>query len=118
VRRRQIQQAALILMVNAAEAMPGGGRLTVATQVDGTGEAVQVKVRDTGSGIPAEVLPQIFDPFFTTKEDQQRTGLGLAVARSIVEHTEGRSRCSRWRGREPSLRFSSGGGVGRAGVSG
>jgi two-component system NtrC family sensor kinase len=85
----QIQQAVLILMVNAAEAMPGGGRLTVATQVDASGEAVQVRVRDTGSGIPSEVLPQIFDPFFTTKEDQQRTGLGLAVARSIVEHHGG-----------------------------
>ncbi|MFB3829644.1 MAG: sensor histidine kinase [Bryobacteraceae bacterium] len=81
----QVQQLILILLVNAAEAMPNGGRLTLATEVDPSGDLVRVRVRDTGSGIPPEVLPQIFEPFFTTKEDQQRTGLGLAVARSIVE---------------------------------
>jgi len=85
----QIQQVILILLVNAAEAMPQGGRLTVATEVESSGEAVRIRARDTGSGIPADVLPQIFDPFFTTKEDQQRTGLGLAVARSIVEQHGG-----------------------------
>ena len=85
----QIQQAALVLLVNAAEAMPSGGRLAVSTKVDASGESLHIRVRDTGSGIPPEVLPQIFDPFFTTKEDQQRTGLGLAVARSIVEHHGG-----------------------------
>jgi two-component system NtrC family sensor kinase len=85
----QIQQVVLVLLVNAAEAMPGGGRLEVTTDVDPNGENVRVHVRDTGMGIPADVLPQIFDPFFTTKEDQQRTGLGLAVARSIVEQHGG-----------------------------
>ena len=48
-----------------------------------------MRVKDTGSGIPADVLPHIFDPFFTTKEDQNRTGLGLAVAQSIVEQHAG-----------------------------
>jgi signal transduction histidine kinase len=48
-----------------------------------------VRVKDTGAGIPADVLPRIFDPFFTTKEDQNRTGLGLAVAHSIVQQHAG-----------------------------
>ena len=85
----QIQQAILVLLVNATEAMPHGGVLEVSTERDGRGGEVKIRVRDTGVGIPPEVLPQIFDPFFTTKEEQQRTGLGLAVARSIVEQHGG-----------------------------
>jgi two-component system NtrC family sensor kinase len=85
----QLQQVVLALLVNATEAMPHGGRLTVTTEFDSPGGAVRVRVRDTGVGIPAEALPHIFEPFFTTKETQQRTGLGLAVARSIVEQHGG-----------------------------
>jgi two-component system NtrC family sensor kinase len=85
----QIQQVVLVLMMNAAEAMSQGGRLEVVTGFDDAGEQGFVRVRDTGSGIPPEVLPRIFDPFFTTKEDQNRTGLGLAVAHSIVEQHAG-----------------------------
>ena len=48
-----------------------------------------MRIKDSGCGIPADVLPRIFDPFFTTKEDQNRTGLGLAVAHSIVEQHAG-----------------------------
>ena len=48
-----------------------------------------MRVKDTGGGIPEDVLPRIFDPFFTTKEDQNRTGLDLAVAHSIVEQHAG-----------------------------
>ena len=48
-----------------------------------------IRVRDTGPGIPADVIQQIFDPFFTTKDDKLRTGLGLAVARSIIEQHAG-----------------------------
>lgn len=86
----QIQQATLVLLVNAYEAMPQGGSLRVATAFDAaTGEAI-ILVKDTGGGIPAEVLGSIFEPFFTTKEEQQRTGLGLAVAKSIIEQHGGR----------------------------
>jgi two-component system NtrC family sensor kinase len=85
----QIQQVALVLFVNAAEAMGNGGRLAIATEWDGEADHAIVRVSDTGSGIPAEVLPQIFDPFFTTKDDKLRTGLGLAVAKSIVEQHAG-----------------------------
>jgi len=80
----QIQQVILVLLVNASEAMPKGGRLEVTTEPEGT-----VRVKDNGTGIPTDVLPRIFDPFFTTKEDQLRTGLGLAVAYSIVEQHGG-----------------------------
>jgi len=76
-------------MVNAGEAMPKGGRLEITTQFDPQTDRGVVRVKDTGGGIPTDVLPHIFDPFFTTKEDQQRTGLGLAVAQGIVEQHAG-----------------------------
>jgi len=85
----QIQQAVLVLLVNATEAMPHGGLLEVATELDSAARKARIRVRDNGMGIPSEVLPQIFEPFFTTKEEQQRTGLGLAVARSIIEQHGG-----------------------------
>jgi two-component system NtrC family sensor kinase len=85
----QIQQVVLVLMVNAGEAMPKGGRLEVATGYDPASEHCVVRVQDNGCGIAPEVQPRIFDPFFTTKEDQNRTGLGLAVAASIVEQHGG-----------------------------
>jgi two-component system NtrC family sensor kinase len=85
----QIQQVVLVLLVNASEAMAKGGRLEVTTDFDSSAEQGVVKVKDSGCGIPADVLPRIFDPFFTTKEDQNRTGLGLAVAFSIVEQHSG-----------------------------
>jgi two-component system NtrC family sensor kinase len=85
----QIQQVVLVLLVNAAEAMPKGGRIWVSTQFDSASERCSVRVKDTGGGIPEDVMPRIFDPFFTTKEDLNRTGLGLAVAHSIVEQHAG-----------------------------
>jgi two-component system NtrC family sensor kinase len=85
----QIQQVILVVMVNASEAMPKGGRLEVSTEFDERADHGLVRVKDTGCGIPEDVLPHIFDPFFTTKEDQNRTGLGLAVAHSIVQQHAG-----------------------------
>lgn len=85
----QIQQALLVLLVNASEAMGQGGAIEISTQFDAATGCVALRVKDTGSGIPDDVLPHIFDPFFTTKEDQLRTGLGLAVAHSIVEQHAG-----------------------------
>ena len=78
--REKIQQVALVLMVNASEAMPKGGTLQLRTGLGADGENLFICIKDSGCGIPADVLPRIFDPFFTTKEDQLRTGLGLAVA--------------------------------------
>jgi two-component system NtrC family sensor kinase len=84
----QIQQIVLALLVNAAEAMPQGGRLRVSTEAV-AGAGLRLRVRDWGPGIPADVMPHIFEPFFTTKEEQQRTGLGLAVAKSILDQHGG-----------------------------
>ncbi len=85
----QLQQVVLVLLMNAAEAMNRGGALETATGWDADSEQVWIRVKDSGCGIPEDVLPHIFDPFFTTKEDQLRTGLGLAVAHSIVEQHAG-----------------------------
>jgi two-component system NtrC family sensor kinase len=85
----QIQQVILVLLMNASEAMGKGGQLEVSTGFDSQTEQGVVRVKDNGSGIPPDVMPRIFDPFFTTKEDQNRTGLGLAVAHSIVEQHGG-----------------------------
>lgn len=77
-----LRQVFLNLFVNALHAMPAGGRLTV--EAWASQGKVCVEVKDTGGGIPPEVLPHIFDPFFTTKEPGKGTGLGLSVSQSIV----------------------------------
>src|SRR4030042_7051754 len=79
----RLEQAVLNLCLNAAEAMPEGGRLTVATR--GSGDAVEIDVSDTGVGIPPENLDKILTPFFSTKA--LGTGLGLPlVARVVTAH--------------------------------
>jgi two-component system, NtrC family, sensor kinase len=85
----QIRQVILAILVNAAEAMPNGGCLKVSTSLAAGPKRIEIRVRDTGMGIPPDILPHIFDPFFTTKENQQNTGLGLAVAHSILEQHGG-----------------------------
>jgi two-component system NtrC family sensor kinase len=85
----KIQQVILVLLSNAMEAMPGGGRLEVSSASDSVEGMARVCVRDSGTGIPPEILPRLFDPFFTTKDTGQNTGLGLAIARGIVEQHGG-----------------------------
>ncbi len=86
--RDQIRQVMLNLCLNAIEAMPEGGKLTLATRhLTDSGE-VMVTIHDTGPGIPEDVLPYVFDPFFTTKEGG--TGLGLAITYDIVQRHHGR----------------------------
>jgi two-component system NtrC family sensor kinase len=85
----QIQQIVLVLLVNAVEAMPGGGTIRIETALDPDAGQAFIRVRDNGPGIPEELLTRIFEPFFTTKEHEQRTGLGLAVAQSISEQHGG-----------------------------
>lgn len=85
---KQIQQVYLSLMINAAQAMPEGGRITVGAKMD-NGRNIITYVSDTGCGIPEEHLGKIFDPFFTTKLDAKGTGLGLSVTHSIVDRHNG-----------------------------
>jgi two-component system, cell cycle sensor histidine kinase and response regulator CckA len=84
----QFHQVLLNLCVNARDAMPGGGRLTLSARA--RGGAVVLFVEDTGPGIPATVIHKIFDPFFTTKEAGKGTGLGLSTSQTIVRSHGGR----------------------------
>jgi signal transduction histidine kinase len=83
----KLQQVFLNLFLNARDAMPKGGWLSIATRVE-DGRAV-IEVSDTGSGIPSEHLARIYDPFFTTKSIGQGTGLGLSITYGIVREHEG-----------------------------
>ena len=96
-----IEQALMNLAVNARDAMPRGGRLSIAVGLPAHGvrpprdvaapaaEYACISVSDTGSGIPAAILPRIFEPFFTTKDEGRGTGLGLATAQDIVRRHDG-----------------------------
>ena len=84
----QLQQVFASLILNAIEAMPEGGELHIQSGLKN--ESVQVRVTDTGCGIPEEAFVRIFDPFFTTKENDGGTGLGLSVAYGIVSRHNGR----------------------------
>jgi signal transduction histidine kinase len=85
----QLQQVVSHLLDNAVNAMPGGGELDVSLgSIEG--DALRLRIADTGKGIPATLRERIFDPFFTTKDDPGRIGLGLSVSHSIVEAHHGK----------------------------
>ncbi len=83
----QLQQVFVNIILNAFQAMPGGGELRITTRR--MGSEVQILFSDTGVGISPENLKRIFDPFFTTKEVGQGTGLGLSVSYGIIEQHNG-----------------------------
>jgi signal transduction histidine kinase len=83
----KLQQVFMNLIMNARDAMPRGGELTITTESENS--AVRVEVSDNGMGIPAEHLNKIFDPFFTTKATSRGTGLGLAVTYGIIQEHSG-----------------------------
>lgn len=101
VDRSMIEQMLMNLAINARDAMPGGGRLSITTsntQLDTARAAaldltpglyINLTVADTGCGIPQEFLPKIFDPFFTTKEIGKGSGLGLSMVYGIVQQHRG-----------------------------
>ena len=93
----QIQQVLLNLVINARQAMKGGGTLVLRIMPDAEQEMVDLTVRDTGCGIAASDLPRIFEPFFSTKSGPDESGhggsgLGLAACRTIIESHRGRIR--------------------------
>jgi len=93
----QIQQILLNLLINARQAMPNGGKLSVKLGFDPVSNMVTILVRDYGTGIPQEKLSHIFDSFYTTKAGPDSsgkggTGLGLAACRNIVEAHSGKIR--------------------------
>jgi signal transduction histidine kinase len=81
--RAQLEQALLNLISNAVDAMPDGGRLSIAARPDGDG--VALVVADSGAGIPPDDLSRVFEPLYTTKPPGKGTGLGLPILREIVE---------------------------------
>lgn len=82
-----LRQVILNLLVNATQAIDKEGTVTVVTQ--GLGDSVEIRVEDTGCGIPPEQLKKLFTPFFSTKRQGEGTGLGLAICRGIIERLGG-----------------------------
>lgn len=97
VNGNQIQLILINLLINARQAMPGGGRLIIGVRENHTSGMTEIMVRDFGSGMTPETLRRIFDPFFSTKSGpdqsgQGGTGLGLSMCREIIEAHQGRIR--------------------------
>lgn len=83
----QLQQVFVNMIVNAVQAMPGGGKLRISTKLEDP--HVIVEVSDTGHGISKEHLGKVFDPFFTTRDSKKGTGLGLSICYGIIEEHGG-----------------------------
>ncbi len=97
----QLQQALFNLIGNAKDAMPAGGDISIVTsEVEEEGQRWwECRVKDTGTGIPEDVMPKLFDPFFTTKPEDKGTGLGLSVTYGIIENHGGKI----WAESEPDM---------------
>jgi PAS domain S-box-containing protein len=101
--RDQVKQVILNVSLNAVEAMPDGGQLTISTQWSPAARGIWMTLADTGQGIATEDLPNIFDPFFTRKEGG--TGLGLAISYGIIQQHNGRIEVDSQPGRGTTFRI-------------
>ena len=93
----KIQQVLINIIMNAIQAMPDGGNLTIATSVakgitigDALKDTVRIDIGDTGVGITEENMSKLFTPFFTTKDKGKGVGLGLPVVHGIIEQHKGK----------------------------
>jgi two-component system NtrC family sensor kinase len=86
---QQVNHMLMNIILNAAQAMEGNGRLGIKTIFLPKKDQVRIKISDNGPGIPDEILPHIFDPFFTTKQEGEGTGLGLSLVYGIVQNQGG-----------------------------
>jgi signal transduction histidine kinase len=79
----QLSQILMNLLLNAAQATPAGGSITISAGLEHSAGVIELRVHDSGSGIPADILPHVFEPFFTTKRGKG-TGLGLSISQSYI----------------------------------
>jgi signal transduction histidine kinase len=108
--REALHRVLVNLMVNAADSMPGGGRIFISARTARLSVAsvsgVAIEIADTGGGIPPEVVSHVFDRGFTTKPPRQGAGLGLAICREIVQAHGGRIELSSEEGSGTTARLS------------
>ena len=102
----KLQQVFTNLLLNARDAIPGGGRITLRTTAASEDDSVMIEVADTGIGIAPENVAKIYDPFFTTKGVGRGTGLGLAVTYGIVQEHSGHISVESTPGRGTTFRIS------------
>ena len=101
----QLSQVLMNLLLNAAQAMPEGGAITIQAEKVKFDERIEITVMDTGDGIPADILPHVFEPFFTTKRGKG-TGLGLSISQAYIRSHGGEVRISSLPGHGTTVRFT------------
>ncbi|MGA9965070.1 MAG: ATP-binding protein [Terriglobales bacterium] len=87
----QLSQVLMNLLINAAEATPDGGQITISANRLTFTDSIEIRISDSGCGIPPDILPHVFEPFFTTKRDKG-TGLGLSISHTYVRRNKGEIR--------------------------
>ena len=93
----QLNQVFMNVLTNAVEAIPEKGKIFITTRMKG--DSVEISIKDTGRGIPKEIMGKLFEPFFTTKEVGQGTGLGLSISYGIIERHKGKIKIESEEGR-------------------
>jgi two-component system, NtrC family, sensor kinase len=87
---QRIQEVVIIMIINAAQAITGEGKITVSASIDKEEAEAIIEIRDTGMGIAEDIKDRIFDPFYSTKDEGQGTGLGLSIAYGIIQKHNGK----------------------------